>query len=1069
MLFCAFVATAWADTYNGVYTLQVDENQQRGYVVAGEGFDEFPVLAEVTLGSYGDIDAEARENGKNWYVVTKNEGTSYYFYNVALKKFLVGTGSQINFGNTPYEWSISVNGSYLNIQDVANPGKYLSGGCGRAAAERPVAYDTNNNDGGAKHTLTVVENGTTTFADAIADAENKIAKHLAPTPEGVTHTSLRLSEGLLATQENGQYTWTSPKLAVPANVGKIRVTFLKTSNNEKPAGFPCVAIAEFYLYDKAGNAVSLAATNFSSNATQDKEGKISALCNGAISKQDSEGEYDWYWHSQWSGSPNPYGYHYLEIDVTNLDADLSEYQIGWVTRRAQASPAEVIISTGANATEVTKNANAQMLPQVSTEIVKLYTIKSVRSKNFLAYDEAQAKPQQVNTVNNNSYWYFTQGADGKVVMHNLASGKVLGTNCEMASEGEWSIFPSGYRPGVVFCKTSNVMDESSCIDDQNGSIGPWKHVNGDNEGTTWWAEEVENVNIPVLSLNGMKIASIGEPTTELVLDKWYILNNVGRGNYVSQEGNNWKMRTTGNVAAGALAKDKAGYLFKITKNGEYYNIMSGNGKYFQLGNNTASTSATPVNYEIGKIGESADNFYLFDKDHGYAADGQQNDYNFVGFSSSHPTTAGGNDSYKLLPVELFDLGEIAVLKAELADALAAAQTQYNNLPKGEGVGKYTVPADIETQFAAIAEFCEGIDENTTIEAINAKIAELEALVASVQLNMPTAGKFYRMHNDNKYITSGVTDDKIALSEDYDNAASVYYYDGTHLLAFNTGLYFGLNSSDWTFEAVGSDDISAIKFVAAVNGAVAKYNIKSGDRWLHRTDNYVNRCTNNTCGDAHNWTITEVTWLPIPVNQEAGYTTIYSPVELALSQNRFKAYTVSETSATSATLVEQNVVPAGVGVVLELQEGAEIVNGCVFLQIKATETTGVTSALLGTYADEYITTDSYVLGYINVAEEGEPVNKQVGFYTATKNFNEAGEKVAEGGVKWMNNGFKAYLPKTTEAKALRFNFGGETTAIKSVLNNGVDANAPIYDLSGRRVMNAVKGGIYIKNGKKFIVK
>ncbi len=30
-----------------------------------------------------------------------------------------------------------------------------------------------------------------------------------------------------------------------------------------------------------------------------------------------------------------------------------------------------------------------------------------------------------------------------------------------------------------------------------------------------------------------------------------------------------------------------------------------------------------------------------------------------------------------------------------------------------------------------------------------------------------------------------------------------------------------------------------------------------------------------------------------------------------------------------------------------------------------------------------------------------------------------------------------------------------------------AKAPIYDLTGRRVMKAVKGGIYIQSGKKFI--
>jgi hypothetical protein len=48
-----------------------------------------------------------------------------------------------------------------------------------------------------------------------------------------------------------------------------------------------------------------------------------------------------------------------------------------------------------------------------------------------------------------------------------------------------------------------------------------------------------------------------------------------------------------------------------------------------------------------------------------------------------------------------------------------------------------------------------------------------------------------------------------------------------------------------------------------------------------------------------------------------------------------------------------------------------------------------------------------------------------------------------------------------------NFGGESTAIETV--EKVDANAPIYDLSGRRVVNMTNGGVYIQNGKKFIVK
>ena len=878
---------------------------------------------------------------------------------------------------------------------------------------------------------------------------------LCGTVSGWAQTSLRISEGLLTTQENSQYKWTSAKLTAPTEgeFKKIRVTFLKTSNNEKPAGFPCVAIAEFYLYDKDGNAVALTENRFSSNATHVGEGSIAELCDGATSKQEGEGDNDWYWHSQWSGTPNPYGYHYLEIDIADIDADLSEYQIGWVTRRSQASPADVIISTGATTEEAAKNANSYMLPEVSTEIVKLYTIKSVRTKKYLRYSTENAKPVQNEAIANESYWYFTQGSDGKVVMHNVVSGKVLGTNFEMSAEGEWHVSPAGYRPGVVFSKTKDIT-ANNCIDDQSGSIGSWSHNAGDNEGTTWLVEEVDNasVDVPVLSLNNMKINSIGEAVTEIALDKWYILNNVGRGNYVSQEGNNWKMRATSNIVAGNLAEDKAGYLFKITKNGEYYNIMSGNGKFFKLGSNTASTSDTPVNFEISLISEN--NFCIFDKDNGFAADGQETNNAFVGWSTSVPANAGGNDSYRLLPVELFDLGEIGVLKSELSEAINNAQNMYNSVKGsiGEGVGKYIAPADIETKFAAIVTFCENINENTTPEAINAKMAELKALIASVQLNMPIAGKFYRMHNDNKYITSGVTDaGRIALSETNNDAASVYYYDGTHLLAYGTGLYMGLNKDDWTFEAVGSTDISAIQFVAAVNGAVAKYNIKSADRWLHRTDAFVNRCTNNTCGDAHNWTIEEVTWLPVPVNEDLGYATLYSPVQLELSYGRFKAYAANlNADGTALTLTKLDAVPANTAVILELQEGATVENGCSYLQIQESTLSSVETQLQGTLSDSYVDGDAYILA--------KPEGYATGFYKAAKNY--------ENGTKFLNNGFKAYLPAPVSgARFYVFDFGTET-AIENIEGAESANDAVIYDLAGRRVQNAQKG-LYIVNGKKVI--
>ena len=170
-----------------------------------------------------------------------------------------------------------------------------------------------------------------------------------------------------------------------------------------------------------------------------------------------------------------------------------------------------------------------------------------------------------------------------------------------------------------------------------------------------------------------------------------------------------------------------------------------------------------------------------------------------------------------------------------------------------------------------------------------------------------------------------------------------------------------------------------------------------------------------------------------------------------------AYTVSVNGGwATLNAIEGNVIPANTGVVLGDANGEKASEGTYNLTVTESAETISGNKLLGTVAASYVTEDAYVLGNINVAEEGQPEKKEVGFYTA---------KMTDG--QWLNNGFKAYLPKTGVSATLRFNFGG-TTAIESVLNNGIDANAAIYDLSGRRVEKAVKG-IYIQNGKKIIVK
>ena len=164
----------------------------------------------------------------------------------------------------------------------------------------------------------------------------------------------------------------------------------------------------------------------------------------------------------------------------------------------------------------------------------------------------------------------------------------------------------------------------------------------------------------------------------------------------------------------------------------------------------------------------------------------------------------------------------------------------------------------------------------------------------------------------------------------------------------------------------------------------------------------------------------------------------------------KAYTAT-VSETTVTLTETKTVAAGEGVIIKSVNRGEATEE-IAVANPATATKG--NALLGTLVDinELPTTDGTYNNYIlNV------VGGKVGFYQANN------KKVAAG---------KAYLqvPVTNGAKALTIVWNdGETTGIEENYEFGtMNSDAATFDLSGRKVANPAKG-LYIKNGKKFIVK
>ena len=344
---------------------------------------------------------------------------------------------------------------------------------------------------------------------------------------------------------------------------------------------------------------------------------------------------------------------------------------------------------------------------------------------------------------------------------------------------------------------------------------------------------------------------------------------------------------------------------------------------------------------------------------------------------------------------------------------------------------------------------------------------MEGTIITVTYKKRT-GKFYTIKNGDLYITGSTTSSgRIALSETK-NADAIYYYDGNHLLSYNTGLYMGLNTNDWTFEAVGSNDISTVEFVGAVNGAAGAFNICCGGRWLHRTDEYVNRCTYNNCGDAHNWIIEEVTELPVSVNADLGFASFYAPVALKMPKD-MTAYVVTGVDGDKAPIAvlakEGEVIPANTGVLLHAKGGSY---NLPIANSDEAETVEGENLLHGTIDDQYIEYDNNEYGNNTHYMLGLK-NNLAGLYVVAKNLTSTGEKNEANGTHFKNNGFKSYLTVRGESGVNALRFFVETTEIDEMeaAGNG-QQEAYIYDLQGRRVLNPTNG-MYIVNGKKVVIK
>lgn len=179
---------------------------------------------------------------------------------------------------------------------------------------------------------------------------------------------------------------------------------------------------------------------------------------------------------------------------------------------------------------------------------------------------------------------------------------------------------------------------------------------------------------------------------------------------------------------------------------------------------------------------------------------------------------------------------------------------------------------------------------------------------------------------------------------------------------------------------------------------------------------------------------------------AAFATTCAPFNFAIVGDDVKAY-AGKLSADGKELnmkeIEGNV-PANQGVILKAAMGVSEVT------VKVVNTAdAIDNDLKGTNDEMTDLSQVYVFGR-------DKDTRHVGFYAA------AGDAPLPAN--------RAYLDKPAQeaVNAVAMNFGnGMVTNINTAISAQSTDRAPIYDLSGRRVQHTVKGGLYIKGGRKFM--
>ena len=398
----------------------------------------------------------------------------------------------------------------------------------------------------------------------------------------------------------------------------------------------------------------------------------------------------------------------------------------------------------------------------------------------------------------------------------------------------------------------------------------------------------------------------------------------------------------------------------------------------------------------------------------------------------------GASAWNIVPATLEDV------KTLTGEGMAAA---YPSNESAVQVGLYSAE-DVKNY----ANECNNLATATSLD---------NAVEAFNNLNVPTAvsfsdNKYYRFVNvgtstDGNENTLGSKDGK-AFCSTATNMNIDYVWqvlsagNGKYNLKHTTGLYLQpVQNGPNAKTALGANE-SNYELRNTETGVFKLYNTSGWPAQVETNASNTNYL-NGWDGNNAKWKIYEVNYVEVPMNTvgEQKVATTCLPFD-ASNVEGAEVYTGKLNDAKNVLNMTkfEGGIPANQGVVL------------VGSADKATITIGATTATIGENDLQGTNTvitlaDDTRANYLVFGKNGE----NAGFYAPSASVPSIPAN-------------KAYLETSAlSAAAIALNFNGTTTGVNTVVLGENGVNAPVFDLSGRRVATPVKGGVYIQNGKKFI--